>query len=101
VRPPQVPREEEFAPVKNAPGAGSDCPETARAALSALCLARLVAAGGAVRGGDFRVREGNAPGKSIHTHIYIHTYTYTYIYIVIYIVIYSYISARFGAGLSE
>jgi UDP-N-acetylglucosamine/UDP-N-acetylgalactosamine diphosphorylase len=43
-----VPREDEFAPVKNAPGAGSDCAETARAALSALCTRRLLAAGGSI-----------------------------------------------------
>jgi UDP-N-acetylglucosamine/UDP-N-acetylgalactosamine diphosphorylase len=45
---PQVPREDEFAPVKNAPGSGADCPETARDALSRLCVRRLVASGGTV-----------------------------------------------------
>lgn len=46
---PQVPREHEFAPVKNAPGAASDSPDTACAAFSRLCVDRLVAAGGTVK----------------------------------------------------
>ncbi|EOD18839.1 hypothetical protein EMIHUDRAFT_209542 [Emiliania huxleyi CCMP1516] len=45
----QVPREHEFAPVKNAPGAASDSPDTACAAFSRLCVDRLVAAGGTVK----------------------------------------------------
>lgn len=45
----QVPREEEFAPVKNAPGAQSDSPDTARQLIYGLSLARLQAAGGTIR----------------------------------------------------
>ena len=41
----QVPREEEFAPVKNAPGSKTDSPDTARALFSQLCRRRLLAAG--------------------------------------------------------
>jgi len=42
----QVPREVEFAPVKNPPGAVTDSPDTARRLISNLCAARLTAAGG-------------------------------------------------------
>jgi UDP-N-acetylglucosamine/UDP-N-acetylgalactosamine diphosphorylase len=41
-------RAEEFAPVKNAPGAATDSPDTARAAVLALGAAWVAAAGGAV-----------------------------------------------------
>eukprot|EP01083_Nonionella_stella_P055934 147473_1 len=44
----QVPRESEFAPVKNAPGTPTDSPDTARALLSALNVNRIEAAGGNV-----------------------------------------------------
>uniref|UniRef100_A0A7S0Q1I9 UDP-N-acetylglucosamine diphosphorylase n=1 Tax=Coccolithus braarudii TaxID=221442 RepID=A0A7S0Q1I9_9EUKA len=44
----QVPREEEFAPVKNAAGAPSDSPDTARRLVSNLCRARITAAGATV-----------------------------------------------------
>ncbi|KAI9908076.1 hypothetical protein PsorP6_004621 [Peronosclerospora sorghi] len=40
-----VPRDEEFAPVKNAPGAPSDSPETARRLVSEQCKRWLLAAG--------------------------------------------------------
>ena len=46
----QVARDEEFAPVKNEPGAKSDSPDTARALVSALSKRRILAAGGAIRG---------------------------------------------------
>jgi len=42
----EVAREDEFAPVKNAPGAESDSPDTARAAVYALSTRHLLAAGG-------------------------------------------------------
>jgi UDP-N-acetylglucosamine/UDP-N-acetylgalactosamine diphosphorylase len=45
----QVPREEEFAPVKNPPGAKSDSPDTARQMIYKLSRARLEAAGGSLR----------------------------------------------------
>jgi UDP-N-acetylglucosamine/UDP-N-acetylgalactosamine diphosphorylase len=48
----QVPREEEFAPVKNAPGAAADSPDTARALFSALCRRRLEAAGATLAAAD-------------------------------------------------
>ncbi|KAL4152470.1 hypothetical protein PRNP1_009399 [Phytophthora ramorum] len=40
-----VPREDEFAPVKNAPGAGSDSPDTARQFISEQCKRWLLEAG--------------------------------------------------------
>lgn len=42
----QIKREEEFAPVKNAPGSTSDSPDTARAAILALHTSWVTAAGG-------------------------------------------------------
>jgi len=48
----QVPREEEFAPVKNAPGSASESPDTARLLFSNLCLRRAKAAGIVVEGGE-------------------------------------------------
>lgn len=48
----QVPREEEFAPVKNAPGSSSDSPDTARALYSQLSRRRLLAAGATVSGDE-------------------------------------------------
>jgi len=45
----QVPREDEFAPVKNAPGAASDSPDTARRLIYALSLRRLRKAGGDIK----------------------------------------------------
>jgi UDP-N-acetylglucosamine/UDP-N-acetylgalactosamine diphosphorylase len=51
----EVVREEEFAPVKNAPGAGKDCPETARDLIFALCRRYVEAAGAVVLGGGVRV----------------------------------------------
>lgn len=59
----QVPRDDEFAPVKNAPGSGTDCPESARAALSRLCVRRLKAAGGSVTGAG----SVTAAGKAVTT----------------------------------
>ena len=50
--PHQVPREEEFAPVKNAPGSSSDSPDTARALYSQLSRRRLLAAGATVSGDE-------------------------------------------------
>jgi len=44
----QVPREEEFAPVKNPPGAASDSPDTARQMIYELSKRRILAAGGAL-----------------------------------------------------
>jgi len=44
----EVPREAEFAPVKNPPGAASDSPDTARQMIYALSKARIRAAGGAL-----------------------------------------------------
>ncbi len=46
----QVARDDEFAPVKNAPGAKSDSPDTARRLISALSKRRVLAAGGTIRG---------------------------------------------------
>merc|ERR1719163_2684395 len=43
-------REEEFAPVKNAPGAATDSPDTARAMVSALSRRWVTDAGGTVVG---------------------------------------------------
>jgi UDP-N-acetylglucosamine/UDP-N-acetylgalactosamine diphosphorylase len=45
-----VPREDEFAPVKNAPGAKEDSPDTARAQLLAMHARWVAAAGAAVQG---------------------------------------------------
>jgi UDP-N-acetylglucosamine/UDP-N-acetylgalactosamine diphosphorylase len=45
-------REEEFAPVKNAPGSSSDSPETARAYISKLAKKWVVNAGGILKGGS-------------------------------------------------
>ena len=45
----EVPREEEFAPVKNPPGAKSDSPDTARQLIYSINRARLEAAGGSIR----------------------------------------------------
>lgn len=47
-----MPREEEFAPVKNAPGSSSDSPDTARALYSQLSRRRLLAAGATVSGDE-------------------------------------------------
>ncbi|GAB4820374.1 hypothetical protein N2152v2_007420 [Parachlorella kessleri] len=44
----EVRREEEFAPVKNAPGSATDSPDTARAAIMALHKSWVEAAGGSV-----------------------------------------------------
>eukprot|EP00316_Scyphosphaera_apsteinii_P008806 CAMPEP_0119306368 /NCGR_PEP_ID=MMETSP1333-20130426/7150_1 /TAXON_ID=418940 /ORGANISM="Scyphosphaera apsteinii, Strain RCC1455" /LENGTH=462 /DNA_ID=CAMNT_0007309649 /DNA_START=116 /DNA_END=1505 /DNA_ORIENTATION=- len=44
----QVPRELEFAPVKNAPGSATESPDTARQLFSNLCHNRLLAAGGSI-----------------------------------------------------
>ena len=44
-----VPRDDEFAPVKNAPGAPTDSPDSARRLIYALSLRRLRAAGGALK----------------------------------------------------
>jgi UDP-N-acetylglucosamine/UDP-N-acetylgalactosamine diphosphorylase len=43
-------REEEFAPVKNAPGSATDSPDTARAMVSALAQRWIKAAGGEIAG---------------------------------------------------
>jgi UDP-N-acetylglucosamine/UDP-N-acetylgalactosamine diphosphorylase len=44
----QVARDDDFAPVKNAPGAATDSPDTARALLSNWAKRKVVAAGGAL-----------------------------------------------------
>ena len=46
----QVPRAEEFAPVKNPPGAANDSPDTARELIYALGRRRLLEAGGRLVG---------------------------------------------------
>lgn len=55
----QVDRDEEFAPIKNAPGAMSDSPETARELLYALNRRRLLQAGAELidppNGSDFAI----------------------------------------------
>lgn len=55
----QTEREEEFAPVKNAPGSASDSPDTARAMISALAKKWLLDAGaklvGDVEGGPCEI----------------------------------------------
>lgn len=48
----EVPREEQFAPVKNAPGSNADSPDTARAAILDLHRRWVEAAGGIVEGDD-------------------------------------------------
>lgn len=50
-------REEEFAPVKNAPGAATDSPDTARAMVNALCREWAKQAGAAIEGDDASVLE--------------------------------------------
>jgi len=47
----EVNREEEFSPVKNAPGAASDSPDTARAMIAALHASWIAKAGGSLEGG--------------------------------------------------
>ena len=42
----EVKRNDEFSPVKNAPGSSKDCPETARAALMDLHYRQILSAGG-------------------------------------------------------
>lgn len=46
----QVARDQEFSPVKNAPGSATDSPETARSALMTLHRSWVEGAGGAVAG---------------------------------------------------
>eukprot|EP00931_Biecheleriopsis_adriatica_P044576 TRINITY_DN2550_c0_g1_i1.p1 TRINITY_DN2550_c0_g1~~TRINITY_DN2550_c0_g1_i1.p1 ORF type:complete len:505 (+),score=127.53 TRINITY_DN2550_c0_g1_i1:83-1516(+) len=50
-------REEEFAPVKNAPGAATDSPDTARAMVNALCRSWVQQAGGTVEGDSSAILE--------------------------------------------
>mmetsp|Transcript_47476 Transcript_47476/g.85445 ORF Transcript_47476/g.85445 Transcript_47476/m.85445 type:complete len:485 (-) Transcript_47476:229-1683(-) len=50
-------REEEFAPVKNAPGTATDSPDSARAMVSALCRKWVGEAGGVVEGDQDAVLE--------------------------------------------
>merc|ERR1712224_557242 len=50
-------REEEFAPVKNAPGSATDSPDTARAMLNALSRRWVTESGGKIEGGDDAVLE--------------------------------------------
>eukprot|EP00747_Dinoflagellata_sp_TGD_P162639 gnl/TRDRNA2_/TRDRNA2_180459_c0_seq1.p1 gnl/TRDRNA2_/TRDRNA2_180459_c0~~gnl/TRDRNA2_/TRDRNA2_180459_c0_seq1.p1 ORF type:complete len:477 (-),score=122.71 gnl/TRDRNA2_/TRDRNA2_180459_c0_seq1:28-1458(-) len=50
-------REEEFAPVKNAPGAATDSPDTARAMISALSRRWVTEAGGKIEGSDDAILE--------------------------------------------
>merc|ERR1719277_1293848 len=50
-------REEEFAPVKNAPGSATDSPDTARGMVSALARRWVLAAGGKVEGEESAVLE--------------------------------------------
>ena len=45
-------REDEFSPVKNAPGAATDSPDTARAIATAQARRWVVAAGGTISGDD-------------------------------------------------
>ena len=44
----EVERDDEFAPVKNAPGSATDSPDTARSLFSALCTRQIIAAGGTI-----------------------------------------------------
>jgi len=53
----ETPREEEFAPVKNPPGAATDSPDTARAMVSALARQWVIRAGGQVGGDEAGVLE--------------------------------------------
>ena len=46
----EVRREDEFSPLKNAPGSAKDCPESCRRALMDLHYRQLVGAGGRVNG---------------------------------------------------
>jgi len=48
----EIEREEEFSPLKNASGAGKDCPETCRRDLYNLHRRYLVQAGGQISPGD-------------------------------------------------
>ncbi|OLQ08990.1 UDP-N-acetylhexosamine pyrophosphorylase [Symbiodinium microadriaticum] len=50
-------RQEEFAPVKNAPGTPSDSPDSARAMVSALCRSWIEQAGGKLEGSKDEVVE--------------------------------------------
>lgn len=53
----EVPRDEEFAPVKNPPGAKDDSPDTARQLINALSRKRVTAAGGHIEGDGDAVLE--------------------------------------------
>jgi UDP-N-acetylglucosamine/UDP-N-acetylgalactosamine diphosphorylase len=48
----EIPRSEEFSPLKNAPGSKSDSPETCRSHLSALHKKWLIAAGAKITNKD-------------------------------------------------
>lgn len=48
----EVDRKDEFSPLKNAPGAGADCPETSRRDIVAQHVRFIEAAGGKVAGGN-------------------------------------------------
>lgn len=48
-------REEEFAPLKNAPGSGRDCPETSREAIMKLHKSWVESAGGVVNGSGVEI----------------------------------------------
>ncbi|CAJ1422331.1 unnamed protein product [Effrenium voratum] len=50
-------REEEFAPVKNAPGTATDSPDSARAMVNALCRSWVAKAGGLIQGESDAVLE--------------------------------------------
>jgi UDP-N-acetylglucosamine/UDP-N-acetylgalactosamine diphosphorylase len=56
-----VPRSDEFSPLKNAPGAGADCPETSRRDLFLQSIRFIQQAGGSVKGalgGMEKIKDG-------------------------------------------
>ncbi|KAJ3080331.1 UDP-N-acetylglucosamine pyrophosphorylase [Quaeritorhiza haematococci] len=61
----EVPRKEEFSPLKNAPGSKSDCPETSRADILSQHVRFVEAAGGSVVKGDGDDKESTIPTLEI------------------------------------
>ncbi|KAJ1890595.1 UDP-N-acetylglucosamine pyrophosphorylase, partial [Kickxella alabastrina] len=57
----EVDRKDQFSPLKNAPGAGVDCPETSRSDLIAQCIRFAEAAGATVQ----RAADGQEPSFEI------------------------------------
>ncbi|KAG0244143.1 UDP-N-acetylglucosamine pyrophosphorylase [Mortierella sp. GBA43] len=57
----EVDRREEFSPLKNAPGSGSDCPETSRRDILQQNIRFIEAAGGKVVVGEDDVQQENTP----------------------------------------